>query len=61
MKYEKIIYGLSAIVIIIGAMMKILHIPYSSLVLLSGVMVSSVFQTWHIAELKKRIEELESK
>lgn len=61
MKYEKLIYGLGSILVIGGAVMKILHLPYANAILLFGFMGTSLFQTWHVTQLKKRIKELESK
>ena len=61
MRYEKLIYGLGSIVVIAGAMMKILHLPYANATLILGFMGTSLFQTWHVTQLKKRITELESK
>lgn len=59
MKYEKLIYALGSLVVIAGAVMKILHLPFANPILLFGFMGTSLFQTWHIKELKKRIKQLE--
>lgn len=59
MKYEKTIYAIGTLLIVAGAIMKILHLPSGNPVLLFGFLVTSVFQTWHVAQLKRRIEELE--
>lgn len=61
MKYEKLIYGSGSIVIIGAAIMKILHLPYANTLLLAGFIAMGVFQSWHVAVLKKRIQELEGK
>ncbi len=61
MKNEKIAYGLSSILIIAGATMKILHLPYANIIFLLGLAATILFQTWHVTQLKKRITELESK
>ncbi len=59
MKYDKLIIGLGTLVVIGGSVMKIMHLPYASTTLLFGLIGMSVFQTWHVAQLKKRIQELE--
>ncbi len=59
MKYEKLIYGLSAVIVIAGALMKISHIPAGNPALLFGLVLASAFQAWHITQLKRKIEVLE--
>lgn len=61
MKYEKLIYGLGAVIVITGALLKIFHLPYGNAILLFGFVGTGLFQTWHITQLKKRIEELENR
>jgi len=61
MKYEKLIYGLGSMVVIAGAIMKTLHLPYANAILFVGFMGTSFFQTWLVTQLKKRIKELERK
>ena len=61
MKNEKIIYGLSSILVIGGAIMKILHWPHAAAIFIFGFIVRSLFQTWQISQLKKRIQDLENK
>ena len=41
--------------------MKILHLPYANTVLISDFIVIFFYQNWHVAQLKKRIKELEDK
>ncbi|MDZ4668845.1 MAG: hypothetical protein SGJ00_13335 [bacterium] len=59
MKYEKLIYGLGAVVVIAGAAMTVLHIPYGNSIVLFGLLGTSAIKSWHIAQLKKRIIALE--
>lgn len=61
MKYEKVIYGLGTCLVIGGAMLKIMHIPYANLILLSGLIGTSLFQYWMISQLKQKVNELEQK
>jgi len=61
MKYEKLIYGLTAILTIVGAVMKILHLPYGNTILLLSLIGTSSFQWWHVTHLKKKVKELKSK
>lgn len=61
MKYEKLIYSSGALIIFAAAIMKILHLPYANTLLLAGFIAMGVFQSWHVAVLKKRIQELEGK
>lgn len=59
MKYEKIIYAISAIIIIAAAIMNILHIPFGNTLFVVGVLAMLVFQNRHIKKLKERVSELE--
>lgn len=61
MKYEKLVYGIGSVTTIVGATMKILHLPNANPILLFGLLGTIVFQTWHVAQLKKKIKELETK
>jgi hypothetical protein len=61
MQYEKLIYSLGAILVIIGSVFKILHLPYATIFLYTGLIGTAFFQTWHVQALKKRIAELESR
>lgn len=61
MKHEKLIYGLGAVIVMTGALLKIFHLPYGNAILLFGFVGTGLFQTWHVAQLKKRIEELENR
>jgi hypothetical protein len=64
MKYEKLVYAVGCLIVIVAALLKILHLPYSNysnamLMLTFGVM--SAFQAWHVIQLKKKVKELEGK
>jgi hypothetical protein len=61
MKYEKVIYGLGTCMVIGGAILKIMHIPYANTLLMSGLIGTSLFQSWLIAQLKSKVTELEQK
>ncbi len=52
---------MGCVLIIIGALFKILHLPYANAIFVFAVAGMSVFQSWYVARLKKRIKELESK
>ena len=58
MKYVKVISGLGAILVIVGAIMKILHLAYGNTILLTGCIVTIIFQAWYVAHLEKKIKEL---
>lgn len=61
MKYENLIYGITTTLIIAGAMMKILHLPYAEQILQFGVLSTLFYQAWYVTHLKKRIKELEAR
>ncbi len=61
MKNDKLIYSIASIVVIVAALMKILHLPYANGILIFGFVGMSVYQTWLVTHLKKRIKELEGK
>ena len=58
MKYIKVISGLGAILVIIGAILKILHLAYGNTILLTGCIVTIIFQAWYVAHLEKKIKVL---
>ena len=64
MKYEKLVYAFGTGIIILSSLIKDLHLPFSNfssptfLVMGAGMFF---FQVWYIAQLKKKIKELESK
>ena len=61
MKNDKLIYSIGAGLVIIGALMRILHLPYANAILIFAFIAMSMYQTWHVSYLKKRIKELEGK
>ncbi|WP_127123491.1 GldL-related protein [Chryseotalea sanaruensis] len=61
MKYEKIIYGLGTCLIVGGAILKVMHIPYGNALLMMGFIGTSLFQSWLITQLKNKVNELEQK
>ena len=60
MKYEKTIYGAGCLILIGASLMKILHLPYANGILQLGFVCMFVFQAWTVAQLKKRVKELEN-
>ncbi len=61
MKNDNLIYSIGCILIIVGALLKILHLPYANAIFVFAFVGMLVFQSWHVTRLKKRIKELESK
>ena len=64
MKSETLVYSIGCTIVIVSSVMKILHLPYSDYsnsMLMVAFVGMSFFQAWHVAQLKKRIKELESK
>ena len=59
MKYEKLIYSITALIIVISAAMNILHIPYGNTLFVLGILGMMVFQNYHLKKLKARIQEME--
>ncbi len=61
MKNENLIYGLGSLLATAGALMKIFHLPYGNSIFLFGIIGLTLFQSWLVSNLKKRIKELETK
>ena len=61
MKYEKIIYSIGTVLVIGTAVMTILHTEHATTAFITVLVVMSLFQSWHVGRLKKRINELEEK
>lgn len=61
MKYEKVIFGLGTCMVMGGAILKIMHLPYANTLLMSGLIGTSLFQSWLIIQLKSKVTELEQK
>lgn len=61
MKNENLISTLCALVIITGAILKIMHLPYANQLLLLGFNLSYFYQSWIIKKLKNINKELEAK
>ncbi len=63
MKHERLVYGIGLVIIIIGVLMKILHLPGSAEVtVIYRVTFVGVFfyMAIHNSRMKKRIAELEA-
>ena len=61
MKRENLVYGLGSTLVIVGALMKILHISYGNQIFLFSLIGMAIFQSWHVTQLKNKIKDLESK
>jgi hypothetical protein len=61
MKTENLIYGLGSTLVIVGAVMKILHLSYGNQIFLFSLIGMTIFQSWHVIQLKKKVKDLESK
>jgi hypothetical protein len=61
MKKDDLIYSMICVLVVVGSLLKILHLPYANSIFVFAFVGGSVFQTWHVTQLKKRIKELESK
>jgi NhaP-type Na+/H+ and K+/H+ antiporter len=59
MKHEKLIYGITSILVIVGAIMQILHLRFGNPILVFSLVGTSIFQMWHVMLLNKKIKELE--
>ncbi|MFT5215714.1 MAG: hypothetical protein ACI83H_000831 [Glaciecola sp.] len=59
MKHEKLIYGITSVLVIVGAIMQILHLRFSNPILVFSLVGTSIFQMWHVMLLNKKIKELE--
>jgi len=61
MKNENLIPTLCALVIITGAILKIMHLPYANQLLLLGFFLDTIYKSWIIKKLKNINKELEAK
>lgn len=61
MKKEDILLGLGTLIVMIGAIMKVMHLSYGSLILSIGLFSLIIIQNWTVKQLKSRIKELENK
>lgn len=59
MKYENVIYSVCCLLVILGSVLKILHLPYGNQFIYIGFITTTLFQAVHVSALKKRIKELE--
>lgn len=55
----KILYALSAIVVLLGAFLKIMHYTNSYMPLIIGFLVGSLVSSYDTTLLRKRIKQLE--
>lgn len=61
MKTENLIFGLGTVLVIVGALMKILHLNYGNQIFLLSLIGMTIFQSWYVTKLKKTIKDLENK
>ena len=61
MKKEDILLGLGTLIVLIGDIMKVMHLSYGSLILSIGLFSLIIIQNWTVKQLKSRIKELENK
>lgn len=61
MKKENLIYAIGYTIVLVAAIMKILHYPIASPILIFSLVGIAVIQSWHITQLKKTINELKRK
>jgi hypothetical protein len=60
MKKENVINACLAVIVIVGAVMKINHVEYSNAVLIFGVLITNLFQSWLIRNLRDKISRIEA-
>ena len=59
MKNVKVYYAIGYTIVLGAAIMKILHIQFANSILIFSFVGLGVFQSWHVSQLKKRMNELE--
>ena len=57
MKHFKTLALLSALIVISGAILKVLHLKYGDALIYIGMLTQIIVQSYHIAALEKQIEE----
>ena len=57
MKHFKTLALLSALIVIVGATLKVLHLKYGDVLIYIGMLTQIIVQSYHIAALEKQIEE----
>jgi predicted membrane protein len=60
MKKEEISSAIVSIIVILGAILKILHVEYANIIFICGLLALVFLQDWQLSGLKKRIKELEN-
>ncbi len=58
-KFVNLVYSISCIVVIAGALLKIMHLPYGNSVTLLGLIIGTAASYFYVANLKNRIKQLE--
>ncbi|MGK0252890.1 MAG: cytochrome oxidase assembly protein ShyY1 [Mariniflexile sp.] len=59
MKKEGISSAIVSIIVILGAILKILHVEYANIIFVFGLLVLVFLQEWQLSRLKKRVKDLE--
>ena len=57
MKHFKTLALLSALIVIAGAILKVLHLQYGDTLIYIGMLSQIIVQSYHISALEKKIEE----
>ncbi len=58
-KFLKLLYGISALLVLTGAFLKLQHLPNGDLFLFTGFISGSLISAFEIHGLKKEVKELE--
>lgn len=57
MKHFKTLALISALIVISGATLKVLHLEYGDTLIYIGMLAQIIVQSYHISALEKKIEE----
>lgn len=58
-KLVNLVYSMSCLAVIVGAVLKIMHLPYGNAITLSGFIASAIASYFYVVNLKSRIKHLE--
>lgn len=57
MKYEKLVYVMTATIIVVGSIMKIIHYPGGNALVIFGLIGFCFFQTIQVNTLKRKLRD----
>lgn len=60
-RLTNLFYFIAALVVVMGAIMRILHVEFAGLLLFIGFAIGLFVSVFHITRLKNRVNELENK